>query len=199
MKYEAVIDLDDVLIDLHSAFIAYADEVLGIKMNVSNHTNFGFYKAYGISDQKFLDIIQEDDCFNRFKAFDTSKKSLLRLKSQGLNNNIVTARGYMDDGYHRTRKQIEMFDLPFDNLVIVPGGKTKSDCYKSFEGKIKFLADDASHNIQDAIQSGIVENIYLINKPWNKEFAGHSKVKRSTSLFDAVVSYERSLTNEYSI
>jgi hypothetical protein len=198
---QSVIDLDDVVIDLHSGFISYAAETLGIDMDVKNHTNFGFYTQYGISDQEFLDMIQTEDCAKRFIPFDTSTKALHKIKQLGVTRNIVTARGYMRDAYNKTAQVLEVFNLPYDNLIIVPSGKTKSDCYNQFNGNVVFLADDATHNISDAIKNGSVENIYLINRPWNSDFEKHHQVKRANSLIDAVYSLERTLShnNSYSI
>jgi uncharacterized HAD superfamily protein len=195
----SVIDLDDVLIDLHKAFINYAETNLGIVIDLSLHDHFGFYRAYGISDQEFLDIVQHDDLIKLIKPFETSRQAMLRLKSNDIKLDIVTARGYMRDGYNRTLAIVEACHIPFDTLNIVPQGKKKSDCYKMFDKKIALLVDDANHNIDDAINSGLVEKIYLINRSWNESYVTKgTKVRRTNSLLDAVVAFERSLSNSLS-
>ncbi|MFK4132106.1 hypothetical protein ACI2KR_07385 [Pseudomonas luteola] len=189
---QAIIDFDDVLIDLHSAFLRYAHDNLDIIMDVRKHTSFGFYQQYGISDSDFLGMIQTPEFTALIRPFASSCIALERLHDQDVTINIVTSRGYMLDGYNKTLAQIQQFKFHCDKLIIVPDGKKKSECFNQIGSRIDLFVDDGFHNIVDAHKSGIVENIYLVDRPWNQiqQIEGKT-VHRVSSLLDAICHFEK--------
>ncbi|MDU8351305.1 hypothetical protein RYA05_05250 [Pseudomonas syringae pv. actinidiae] len=190
---EAVIDLDDVLINFHGSFLTYLTEKLGLTPNVENHVHFGFYQDYGISDEEFYRLIVSSDFILSLKPFDFSHRALKLLKEHDCSNTICTARGYMKNAQDAVSAILEENRIPYDNLIVVPTGAKKSDCYKSM-GKIALLVDDAAHNIADALDYGKISSIYMIDKPWNRSYEPESKkVVRIDSILSAAKRFTQKL------
>lgn len=162
----AIVDLDDVLLDFHSAFIEYGQETLGIKMEMSKHTYYSFYKDYGMTTDQFLGHISTEDFLSRCQPFDNAKAAIDRLRDHGSKVFIVTARGYLPGANEYVTEFLNKADISVDEIIVTSDGIGKSYYYQKI-GKIDLIIDDGFHNIEDAYRSKIVENLYLINKPWN--------------------------------
>lgn len=190
---EAIIDLDDVLINFHDSFLNYLTKNLGITPNPENHVYFNFYQDYGISDAEFYKMIVSSDFLGSLRPFDFSIKALRLLKDHGCTNTICTARGYMENAHEAVSAILEEHRIPHDRLIVVPTGASKSDCYKSL-GRISLLIDDASHNITDALDYGRVSSIYMVNRPWNKNYdPGSNQVIRTDSILSAAKQFTQKL------
>lgn len=162
----AIVDLDDVILDFHSAFLEYGQETLGIKMEASKHTYYSFYKDYGMTTDEFLGHVSTQDFLSRCKPFNNAKVAIDRLRGNGKKVFIVTARGYLPGANKYVMDFLTKADISVDEIIVTSDGIGKSFYYQKI-GKIDLIIDDGFHNIEDAYKSNIVDNIYLINKPWN--------------------------------
>lgn len=162
----AILDLDDVILDFHSAFMEYGRETLGITMDMRNHTKYSFYKDYGMTTDEFLSHVSTDDFLSRCKPFSNAKTAVDRLREYGSKAFIVTARGYLPNADQYVEKFLNTSDIKVDDIIVTNDGIGKSYYYQKI-GKIDLIIDDGFHNIEDASKSKIVDQLYLINKPWN--------------------------------
>jgi hypothetical protein len=185
----SVLDLDDVILNFHPAYIDFALLHLNIEMDMTRHNTYSFYKQYGISDEEFLDHVRSDQFMSLVKPFDYAKKSIEKLVENNSKVIVVTARGFMPNAKEYVQKVFELNELYADEIIVPPVGIPKSACYQKFN-KIDLLIDDASHNADDAIKSKIVNNVYLVNKPWNSDYVVVSDiVKRVDNLEEAIDQY----------
>lgn len=185
----SVLDFDDVIFDFHSAYLEYAKNSLGITMDMTNHTGYDFYRQYGISEQEFLDHICSDHFCTMGRPFENAKRSIDKLRAIGSRIIIVTARGYMENANQFVSGLLEANEIRTDEIIVPASGISKSAYYQKF-GKIDLFIDDATHNIEDAIRSRTVENMYLINKPWNQSYGvNDERVTRAQNIEIAIDLY----------
>lgn len=162
----AVIDFDDVILDFHSAFMSYGKDIMSIDMEMEKHTTYDFYKLYGLTTKEFLSHIITDEFINRCEVYQHAKESIDAIIEYGCKPIIVTARSFMPDAASYVQKILDKNQIRFEDIIISGDGIKKSYYYQKV-GNIEMIVDDAFHNIQDAYDSKIVNNIYLVNKPWN--------------------------------
>ncbi len=175
-----IVDCDDVMGDFAS-FICNEMNKVGKKASKSDYKEYRFMDYHELSHEQFVKAINDSRAFLNIEPFMGVKEALELIRAKGYKIAIVTARGMFKDAYELTEQWMNTHQLTFDKLFVVdPETTKKSEVYCAFDNaKIIGLVDDASHNLDDAIEKGIPA--LRIEQPWN---VGCKYTKTAKSLFE---------------
>ncbi|MDK9790689.1 hypothetical protein [Vibrio sp. D431a] len=195
-------DLDDVI----GAFGEYISSRLsartGIKKTIEDYLTYEFNKYHEASYEDFLDEVVCSEAFKRIQPTDGALEGLRILKELGYTIRIVTARGAFVNSYQETLSWLKYHTPHFDSLDVVdPSKESKSDIYKKYADEgIASLIDDATHNLVDAIESGIVYRPVCITRPWNvQDNRFVDGINRFSDLFSFAVNLRNKAANDGNI
>ncbi|KQN62806.1 5' nucleotidase, NT5C type [Pseudomonas sp. Leaf58] len=188
MKKPFAIDVDDVLGNLSEVMNPVLNRRFNKQIPVAAWSTFNISGLYGITVEQFLEVIIEEKLLEQMQPYPGVKEALRRIKTSGRDVVLVTSRGYHPVGQKLTETWLNQHDLYSDGLIIVPEGLSKAQAVvgrypKGFE----IMVDDYPPNLDKMKAAGLVDEVYLIDKPWNQdrpEFVmGHN---RFLSLVDAL-------------
>lgn len=181
-----VFDVDDVICNfresLYQSFFNVGKDIHWSEWSSYNHTII-----YNLSEDKELHNHMKDHFVLEKSTLEDGVLELMnRLKKNGFNIGLLTARAWHSNGQDITQDFIEKHQLPIDKLVISGQHKDKKSVHiDKFPGEIVSYIDDSIHHVQDFREKGV--NALLLDRPWNQD----SQLPRVFSLIE----FEETLLN----
>jgi uncharacterized HAD superfamily protein len=186
------IDVDDVIAVLKNALYTSLKKRYPNVESPEHWASFDIYNRYGIPIKEFLDIILEDNLLATIPMARGALKALQALKDSGRPLVLITSRGYAPEAL--TTGWLAASKVPYDDLIIVPEGKTKAEAAMvKYPQGFLYMVDDLPKNLDDMKNAGLVKYTVLINQPWNQE---RQDFKEGVSRFDSLESFVASLQRE---
>lgn len=186
-----VLDADDTLVQFVAPMLRLVNLLNDTRITVDDITE----KVPHVSLEEIIpeeiwvpsmQFFEDGGGYATLTPMDGVRTSLERLKAAGHKIIIVTAR---PRHFHRqTELCMALNKLPYDKIYYTPKGKGPT------LAKLKpdIFLDDHPGNLHDALKFGVpLENLYLVNQPWN---ATETKFKRVGSLMQL----ERLISGELS-
>ena len=188
MNKPFALDIDDVQGNLSQVMQPVLNQRFGKNVPLSSWSTFNITSLYEITLEQFLDTIIEENLLQRMAAYPGIKETLKRIKASGKKIVDVTSRGYHPDGLAITQFWLNQNDLYYDDLIIVPEGQSKAQAVAArYPQGFELMVDDYPPNLDKMQDAGLVEKVYLIDKPWNQDRPDFILGKnRFTSLVDAL-------------
>lgn len=154
-------------------------------------SSYEFYKIYDI------DVKDLDNHFMKYRVIEDAvldsgiKHVFDKIKEDGYQIGVITARGWHPDGYNITKKFLDTHNLSYDKIVVTDHTKNKIHYINEFNGSIHGFLDDNFHHVEMFSKHGI--NAFVLNRPWNKMFDYNNRVY---NLEDFYLSIKNSNNNE---
>lgn len=167
LNRRAIIDIDDVLLDLANNLSARMNSI-GDYATYNDYLTYDFNRYHNLSHQTMRNIVDEQGVYLDLDPINGSIEALSILSDKGFFLDFVTARGGFLDAEKRTRESLERLNIKYDSLTLIDSRKNKkSDYYRQYKGDLAFIADDAPQNIVDASLSKTGIAAFCIASPWN--------------------------------
>ncbi|WP_338924214.1 hypothetical protein V0M98_39020 (plasmid) [Pseudomonas silesiensis] len=186
------IDVDDVIAELKHALYASLKKRYPNVEEPSQWSRFDIHVRYGIPIKEFLSIILEDNLLATIPMVRGALKAMHALKDSGRPLVLITSRGYAPPAI--TNAWLNAQGAPYDDLIIVPEGKTKAEAaITRYPEGFLYMIDDYPKNLDDMKSAGLVKNTVLIDQPWNQH---RQDYRAGVSRFDSLESFVMSLQRE---
>jgi 5'-nucleotidase len=163
------VDLDGVCADHTAAFREVAAAELGVPVESLGEQTDWDYLAWGINDEKFLEIhrkaVLDYRMFRSMPAIDGVAEALWRLSDAGVWIRLITHRLYTNWGHQvavsDTVAWLDEHRIPYRDLCML-GDKpqVEADVY----------LDDAPHNVMALRSSG--NTVIVFDQPYNRAIDG---------------------------
>lgn len=159
-------DLDSVVADNNDLMAAVVSKEIGRTVDWRDWNGWSYYRNYGISDQRFLEICIEGRVLEDAPLAPGALEAMLALKDAGLDVACVTARAYHPRGEQVTGDWIDRLELPVDRLVVLDPSLSKRDALLAMPEVVAYLDDYLSH-LYDIAGSGHPARLFVMDQPWN--------------------------------
>ena len=170
MKKPFAIDVDDVLGNLSDVMNPVLNRRFNKQIPVEAWSTFDISGLYGITVEQFLEVIIEEKILEQMRPYPGVKEALRRIKTSGRDAVLVTSRGYHPTGQALTERWLNQDDLYCDDLIIVPEGLSKAQAVVGrYPDGFEIMVDDYPPNLDKMKAAGLVDTVYLIDKPWNQD------------------------------
>ncbi len=179
-KPTAIFDCDDVLLSFGKPFLDFVYEHYGIYVSYEQFYSYVFHKVMGVTQEKLDSIILDFYSSSEFASLpcvQSAPELIDYLYSNDFQIDCLTAR--TSTTRNVTQKQIEdYFSRNFTHLLFTKDIKTgkrwrKSELIRATyvnPFNIYYFIDDAAHNAIDVASVFPHIQVFLIGKPWNREF-----------------------------
>lgn len=174
-------DLDDVLVDMCSGLIHAFNDKFGLYVPQEKWTHFDFRQYESLTKEQILSVHFEYNLIDSLDVFKGAREFLYTLKENDIDVVIMTSRSWHDRAKEKTINFLKEQDLPVSDVIVSDYNNSKGALIAEI-GKNNDLigfVDDNMKNAESAV--GIVDNIYLNDKPWNKTL-NKKEIKRVYSL-----------------
>lgn len=187
------IDIDDVLAKFADAMwrclCARYDNV----KPVAQWDTFLWADINGVSYEDFISHIISDNLLTDCLPIPGAVRAMQNIQRAGHPIVLITARGYHPEAYELTKAWLVRHEIPFDDLIIVPSGKTKAEAaIGKYPKGFAFMIDDNADNLDHMREAGLVSNPILIDQPWNQS---RNDFKMGASRFKTISDFVFSLKN----
>ncbi|MFY0656289.1 MAG: hypothetical protein JXR12_06035 [Neptunomonas phycophila] len=163
-----IIDMDEVVADTLPPILAQLNALEGTSVPEEDITNYDFTNFFNTTHEQIHDIFRDHNILETVEPLSGAIDALIKLRKLGYKIHIVTARAWHPNGMHMTMDWLEKHGAPYDSVSVSMGQtQTKSEVYKYVSDRFAYIVDDGLHNITDAIDSGIVDEVVVISAPWN--------------------------------
>lgn len=170
MNKPFAIDIDDVLGNLSEVMNPVLNRRFNKQIPIEAWSTFEISGLYGITVEQFLEVIIEEKLLEKMRPYPGVKEALRRIKTSGRDVVLVTSRGYHPIGEELTEKWLNQDDLYSDDLIIVPEGLSKAQAVVGrYPEGFEIMVDDYPPNLDKMKEAGLVNTVYLIDKPWNQD------------------------------
>ena len=169
------IDVDEVLAEFVSNFIAYYNNKTGQNLKFDDINSYDFFEYNKDAHEIFEELVQLQlggfyKTFNKFEGADTYTK---QLKDDGHELLIITSR----IGAKGTLEWLVDNDITFDDVFLI---KKKKHIYKLLA--LDYVIEDCPTHIESSVNLGIKTLVF--DKPWNKDIKDSELITRVYSWKD---------------
>ncbi len=174
-------DLDDVLCNLSPQLIAFYNKTFGANIVRDNITNYSLSKQFKISPEDAIERtfqFYKSDYFHSASPVAGAQKAIDQLAKKHDLIVITSRPSFLDEKTHIWIENYfpkKFVKIIHTNQFSKEGSDMTKGDYCREEG-VKALVDDALENILDSIND--VENLLLMDAPWNRNGELPEKVKR---------------------
>jgi 5'(3')-deoxyribonucleotidase len=170
MNNQIILDLDDVQGDLISPMKEKLNEMMGVDKNHHDFVSFDITKIYkGLTIDRFFECLTENKIIENLIPIEGAAEATHALKDKGFVINVVTARSWHKNGLQVSADWLEKFGFHFDRVAVSCPKEGKVKVYRNIASKFNCIVDDNLENVDQAKESGLFEETYLIDMPWNKK------------------------------
>lgn len=164
-KRIACIDIDDTIGNLRVPVEKMLKKESGIDVSCKDWHALSAELHYNISEDRFFEMLLEQDILQKMKPHPETRKFLEYIKSAGGIVMMVTARRWHPDAKNITENWLNQYNLPYDLLSIVD---LKSDKRMVVEGYNPiFTVDDSIKHCLSYAKCDTIDNVYAYSMPWN--------------------------------
>ncbi len=163
-----IIDMDEVVADTLPPILHHLNQIDRTNVKHTEITDYDFTKFFNTTQQHIQQLFHDNNILGTVEPLDGAIDALHRIKAMGYKIHIVTARAWHPYGSVLTMDWLERHRAPYNSISVSMGGdQPKSDVYKFIADRFAYIVDDGLHNITDAIESGIVDEVVVVEAAWN--------------------------------
>jgi uncharacterized HAD superfamily protein len=171
-----ILDADDTLLDLKYPMCEKLNKYTGRSISCDQWNSFNITDIYGGLDiEDFYSLIINEKLLVNAVPYEGSKATLETLKEKGYKIVIISSRAYHPEAYEVTKQWFDEHELPYDRIHISGNGIKKS-IYSNIYDNIVLTVDDNLENCEDFNNNCKVENVLLMNQPWNAQNQSFQRV-----------------------
>lgn len=175
------VDLDGVLTDWHSFVIKYGKEYANKigRGKIKNEKGYEINDVWDWGVETSEEFWKEYDFFyaEKIPAEEGAKEALKRLKEEGNEIVIITARSYTtqeseigDKMRKIVKKWLKEYEISYDNIVFSSVDK-RENCRKY---GIEIMIEDSPHNIK---QIATIIPVICFHQPYNEQVQGKNIIR----------------------
>lgn len=177
------IDIDEVISEFVKPYLEFHNNKFNTNHSFENINNHLFWKDLGFPQEKmqtYFDEFQDRPLFLENMPFLEGAKESINFLSK--NNDLFIISSRPKKIWERTHGFFER-NFPGNNFKIIFSNEIHN-LNESFKSKgeicnhfnINFLIEDSPDIALEAAEKGI--NVFLLEKPWNKEYKEHEKITK---------------------
>jgi uncharacterized HAD superfamily protein len=181
-----ILDADDTLLGLHVPLCAALNEFTGKSISCNEWGTFNVTDIYdGLHIEDFYKLIIGKELLILAEPYENTKNTLNTLKQLGYYIVIISSRGYHDNGYDVTKRWFETHNIPFDKIHISGNGIKKS-MYSMMYDNVIMSVDDNIENCEDFSKNGCINNVVLMDQPWNRNNNEFKRIHSIEEILDLI-------------
>jgi 5'(3')-deoxyribonucleotidase len=163
-----IIDMDEVVADTLPPIMEKLNAIDGTNVPDEAITNYDFTNFFNVTHDGIHKLFLEHNILENLEPLPGAIDALQRIRKLGYKIHIVTARAWHPQAVAITMEWLDRYGGIYDSVSVSMGrAQTKSDVYKYVSDRFAYIVDDGLHNITDAIDSEIVDEVVVIAAPWN--------------------------------
>lgn len=159
-------DLDGVLAT-HERMAEACSKEIGRPVSHENWTHYDYYLNYGISKQRFSELLIEERVLERAVPMPGVREGIAELRESGCGVAICTARSFHPRGEAMTQEWLEEAGIQWDRLTLVHHDETKLHALQA-TGPLVSYVDDYLNHLVDLSMGGLNAPLFVMDQPWNR-------------------------------
>ncbi len=184
-KSYVVFDLDDVLANLRDNLMEMLRKRTGVNIHWRHWNEYKLDGIYGVSVEEIMQWVLEDEVLESATLEPDAIKALQTAKSAGYEVAVVTARAWHPNGESITENWLNRYRLDIDQLHLVPIFGDKTTVLKRI-GLVHHYIDDHVDHIYSAKALRSVQNVHLLDRPWNRNDDRLPRIHRLREFIDLI-------------
>ncbi|WP_415913317.1 hypothetical protein [Neptuniibacter sp. QD37_11] len=186
MKPQFIFDLDDVSVDMIDKVHRILNPLCGQEHKPEDFYTYDFLTMYpGFEKPYLMEALVDAKAIETANPLEGAVEATHLIREAGGEVNIVTARRWHPNAESATEAYLERKGFYFDRLRVTGYQQPKSEAYKHIAPQFELMVDDSPSHLTDALETGIVNQVAMIEKPWNAA----AKHPRHSSLLNVVQEY----------
>ena len=180
----AIIDLDDTLGGFRFVLEEHMNVLMDTDKRWQDWKRLDVEEIYGITNDKFLEIAGHQHLLEKSRPHYCASAGMKLLKKAGIQLTILTARSWHRNPEYMTQRWLELYDIPFDDIVVCSIEDDKADYIRHMDD-ILFTIDDSLRHCNSYAQMthNRPEFVFAYDMPWNQSGL-HESVIPVKSLFE---------------
>lgn len=166
-------DLDDVACDFVGETYAKLNAHFGKDLKVGDHTTYWVNDHFGLTGREFHEVAAQVRLHDELVPLAGLSQAMLSI-SKRFKIQFNSSRGALESPHMTTMTWLTRHQFPCDDLVILKHGEKK---FEHFKPNTKLYVEDNADHAVGAAESGAVDWVWLIDKPWNQHVS-HPKIQR---------------------
>jgi 5'(3')-deoxyribonucleotidase len=187
MNKIAVFDCDDVLANMREVLVERIGNLLNRKVSVDEFDTYDLNNVYGRHPQFDEGAVFRDIPLEQLNPEPGAAMLTHYLKCTGWKIAMVTARGNLPNGRQRTIDWLNRHNIIVDDLHVVTVYDGKRAALESL-GDIAFYVEDNHQHVEIAHTLPNIHDIYLMDRPWNKQTTVGTRVNSLDAVFQHIIS-----------
>lgn len=180
----AIIDLDDTLGGLRFVLEDHMNEMMGQTKKWGDWSRLDIEEIYGITNDHFLEVAGQHKLLEKSRPHPEASAGMQMLRQSGLNLTVLTARSWHPRAELMTSNWLNLYDIPFDEIVVCSIEDDKADYIRHMDNVLLTIDDSIRHcNSYAQMECNRPEFVFAYDMPWNRE-ALHESVIPVKSLFE---------------
>lgn len=181
-----ILDVDDTLLNLHHSLCEALNEFTGKTISCDEWGIFNITEIYDdLNIEDFYKIIIDKKLLVIAKPYENTKSTLETLKRLGYYIVIISSRNYHNNSYDITKRWFETHGIPFDKIHI-SGNEIKKSMYTTLYDNIVMAVDDSIENCEDFQKNGKINNVILMDQPWNRSDNNFKRIHSIEEILDMI-------------
>jgi FMN phosphatase YigB (HAD superfamily) len=170
-----VFDLDDTLANLREHLMAMLNRRTGRSIHWTDWRRYELVSVYGASVEQILEWVLADRVLEAATLEPDAPEVVAAARRAGYRVAVVTARGWHPRGKAITRGWLRRHGLEVDALHLVEAFGSKAEVLARLGGVRHYIDDHAGH-LHPARALPGVQDVHLLDRPWNREDATLNRV-----------------------
>jgi len=180
----AIIDLDDTLGGLRFVIEDHMNMITGTDKKWTDWKRLDVEEIYDITNDKFLEIAGHQYLLEKSMPHSDARYGMKLLKDAGLQLTILTARSWHRRPEYMTQRWLELYDIPFDDIVVCAIEEDKADYIRHMDNVLFTIDDSPRHcNSYAQMTHNRPEYVFAYEMPWNQSGL-HESVIPVKTLFE---------------
>ena len=180
MRYSgrrAIVDLDDTLGGLRYVLMDVMKEKTGLYVHWSEWNILSMEAIYGMTNEQFLDIAYHEKLLEKSRPHPEASSFMKRLSDAGLEIIILTARSWHPRAKRMTENWLELYDIPYDEVIVTSLEDDKSDYIRHMDNVLLTIDDSTRHCNGYARLQNRPEFVFAYSMPWNEDDLDESVIR----------------------
>jgi uncharacterized HAD superfamily protein len=145
----------------------------GTDLKVGDHNTYWVNDHFGLTGTEFHEVAHQVRLHDELTPIEGLAQAMLKV-AQRFKIQFNSSRGALRNAHMTTTAWLTRHQFPCDDLVILKHGDLK---WERFKPNTKLFVEDNANHALEAADSGKVEMVWLVDKPWNQH-VDHPRIQR---------------------